>query len=192
MARTRYTLVAILFHWTIAALIVLNLYFGFRLGFVKGLEQFNLFQLYKSVGITILLFSVLRLAWRLLNPPPPEPIGLKGWERISSLAVHWGFYVIMIGMPLTGWIVVSTSSLNIPTLLYHLVPWPHFPGVHALPDGPKTAVNHLSDITHVTLAFATLGLLFLHLGAVAKHHLFDHEPILTRMLPATRRRRPFA
>lgn len=183
MPRSRYSLVAITFHWVIAVLILANLVLGWRMGFLKGLAQFNLFQLHKSVGITILLLSLGRLGWRLLNPPPPEPATLKPWERIASLSVHWGFYAVMIVMPLTGWIVVSTSPLNIPTLLYHLVPWPHFPGVHDLAAPAKAGVNKAADLTHVTLAFGAVGLLALHVGAVIKHHMLDREPILLRMLP---------
>jgi cytochrome b561 len=186
MTRTRYTAVAMLMHWLIAALILTNLVLGWRMGFLKGLAQFNVFQLHKSIGITVLLLSVLRLAWRLANPPPPEPSTLQPWERVAAQAVHWGFYVIMIGMPLSGWIVVSTSPLNIPTLLYHLVPWPHFPGVHTLPEAPKAAVNYAFDLTHVVLAWGAVALLALHLGAVAKHELFDRHPILGRMLPFAR------
>jgi cytochrome b561 len=183
MTRTRYTTVAIVLHWTIAALIVTNLYLGWRMGFLKGLAQFNLFQLHKSVGVTILLLSVLRLVWRLVSPPPELPPSLQPWERAASTAVHWAFYVIMIGMPLSGWIVVSTSPLNIPTLLYHLVPWPHFPGVHDLAAPARKAVNHAFGVTHMTLAFGALVLLALHLGAVAKHEFVDRKRVLPRMLP---------
>src|SRR6202008_3571075 len=151
--RTRYTTVAIVLHWAIAVLIAANLYLGWRMGFLKGLAQFNLFPLNKSLGGPILLLSVLRLVWRLVSPPPELPASLQPWERAASSAVHWAFYVIMIGMPLSGWIVVSTSPLNIPTLLYHLVPWPHFPGVRDLAAPARKAVNHIFDITHVTLAF---------------------------------------
>jgi cytochrome b561 len=186
MPRSRYTLVAILFHWVIAALILANLYFGWRMGFVKGLAQFNIFQLHKSIGITVLLLSLLRLGWRLINPPPPEDASLKPWEKLASTAVHWGFYVIMIGMPLSGWIVVSTSPMNIPTLLYHTIPWPHFPGVHTLPDAAKTSVNHSFDLTHVSLAFGAVGLLVLHVGAVVKHQFLDGHPVIGRMLPTTK------
>ncbi|MGC1301408.1 MAG: cytochrome b [Caulobacteraceae bacterium] len=189
MVRTRYSTIAILFHWIIAALILINLYLGFRMGLVQGLAKFNIFQLHKSIGITVLILSVLRLAWRLVNRPPPEAPGLQPWERVASLAVHWGFYVIMIGMPLTGWIVVSTSPLNIPTLLYHTVPWPHFPGVHTLAAGPKTTVNHAFDITHVVLAWGAVVLLALHVGAVVKHQFLDRHPVLGRMLPLGRRAR---
>lgn len=187
MIRTRYTSVAILLHWIIAVLILFNLYLGFRMGFLKGLAQFNVFQLHKSVGITILAFSLARLAWRLLNPPPPEPASLKPWEKLAAAGVHWGFYVIMIVMPLSGWILVSTSPLNIPTVLYHVIPWPHFPVVHDLAAGPKTSVNHTSSATHLVLAWSALALLALHLGAVVKHQFLDRDPVLGRMLPFTRR-----
>ncbi len=183
LGQARYTAVAIGFHWLTAALILLNLVLGFRMSFLKGLAQFNIFQLHKSVGITILLLSLGRLAWRLLNPPPPEPASLKPWEKSAALAVHWGFYVIMIGMPLTGWVIVSTSPYNLPTLLYHLLPWPHLPVVHDLATPQKAAVNHLSGTAHVFLAWSTLALLALHLGAVIKHQFLDGHPVLGRMAP---------
>lgn len=186
MTRTRYSTVAVLLHWLIAGLIFANLYLGWRMGFLKGLAQFNVFQLHKSIGITVLLLSVLRLAWRLAQPTP-EPPWLRPWEKAAAAAVHWGFYVIMIGLPLTGWIVVSTSPLNIPTLLYHVVPWPHFPGVHDLAAPARKAVNGAFGETHEALAFGTLGLLALHLGAVAKHELIDRQTVLARMLPFLRR-----
>ena len=181
--RSRYTTVAICFHWVIAVLILTNLIVGFRMAFLKGLAEFNIFQLHKSIGITILLLSVARLGWRLANPPPPESTSLKPWETVAAQTVHWGFYVIMIGMPLSGWVVVSTSPYNLPTLLYHLVPWPHLPIVHDLAAAPKASVNHLFDATHVALAWGTLGLLALHVGAVIKHQFLDGHPVLHRMMP---------
>jgi cytochrome b561 len=96
----------------------------------------------------------------------------------------------MIGMPLTGWIVVSTSPLNIPTLLFHTVPWPHFPGVHNLPPTSKAALNWGFGLSHVALAWGAVGLLGLHLGAVAKHHILDRDPVLSRMLPFSRPKTP--
>lgn len=189
MTRARYSAVAVVLHWTIAGLILANLYLGWRMGFLKGLAQFNLFQLHKSIGVTVLLLSLLRLAWRLANPPPPPPPWLSRWERAAAAGVHWAFYGVMIGMPLSGWIVVSTSPLNIPTLLYHIAPWPYFPGVHGLAGPARKAVNHALDVTHVTLAFGALALLALHLGAVAKHQFLDREPVLGRMLPFDRKRK---
>jgi cytochrome b561 len=179
--RSRYSQVAIVLHWIIAALILVNLYLGFRMGFLRGFAQFNVFQLHKSVGITILVFSVARLVWRLLNPPPGSH-HMKPWEKAAA-GVHWGFYVIMIGMPLSGWIVVSTSRLDLPTMLYRLIPWPHFPIVHGLNVGTKAIINNASGATHLILAWSALALLALHIGAVVKHQFLDRNPVLGRMLP---------
>jgi cytochrome b561 len=183
---SRYSQVAIVLHWIIATLILINLYLGLRIGFLRGLAQFNVFQLHKSVGITILVLSVARLVWRVLNPPP-GPHHVKSWEKAAAAGVHWGFYVIMIGMPLSGWIVVSTSRLNLPTVLYRLIPWPHFPVVHDLSAGAKAAINDASGATHLILAWSTLALLALHVGAVVKHQFLDRNPVLGRMLPFSRR-----
>jgi len=156
------------------------------MGTLKGLAQFEMFQLHKSIGISVLVLSILRLIWRCLNPPPQQHVALKGWQRVVALAVHWGFYAIMIGMPISGWIVVSTSPLNIPTVLFHVAPWPHFPGVHGLANPLRESINYAFGSTHMFLAFGTLVLLLLHLGAVIKHHFLDRDPILRRMLPVGR------
>ena len=91
----------------------------------------------------------------------------------------------MIGMPLTGGVVGSTSPYNLPTLLYHLIPWPHLPVVHDLAAPQKAAVNHLSGTAHVILAWSTLALLGLHVGAVIKHQFLDGHSVLGRMTPGS-------
>ena len=112
----RYATVAILLHWIIAALIILQVVLAGRME-GRTPEAFAVVQLHKSIGITVLLLSLARLAWRLLNPPPPEPQTLAAWERALSKVAHWGFYGVMLGMPLTGGLMVSASRLDQPTLL---------------------------------------------------------------------------
>jgi polyisoprenoid-binding protein YceI/cytochrome b561 len=144
---------------------------------------FALTQLHKSVGITILLLSLVRLGWRLANPPPPEPAGLAGWEQGLSKVVHIGLYVIMIGMPITGWIMVSASRIDIPTLLYGAVPWPHLPVAHLAP-AAKAAWRDLGQESHEWLSFGAYALIVLHVAGALKHQLFDRNtPVLARMAP---------
>ena len=91
MARplNRYSTVAIILHWLVAALLLANLWVGWTMDHHDhGLAKFNNFQLHKSFGITILALSVLRLAWRLINPPPPEAPGMAHWEKSASTFVH--------------------------------------------------------------------------------------------------------
>lgn len=182
-AARRYSLVAIGFHWLIAALILLNLYLGWRMNRIAGLDKFALFQWHKSVGITVLALSVLRLLWRLGHPAPPYPASMKRWERASAAAVHWTFYALMVLMPITGWIIVSASPLNIPTLLYKVVPLPHIGPVHDLPIDARKAVEADVGTTHVLLAYLFGALILLHIAAALKHQFVQRDGVIDRMLP---------
>ena len=187
LPRTRYATVAILLHWVIAAGIVFQILLAWRMEDLKTPLGFALVQLHKSVGITILLLSLVRLGWRLANPPPPEPEGLKSWEGRLSKLVHLAFYVIMIGMPLTGWVMVSASRMEIPTLLFGTIPWPHVPGIAHLPESAKSVWRMIGDRGHGLLAFGAYLLLALHVGGALKHQLFDAAtPILDRMAPGAK------
>ncbi|MDP3855790.1 YceI family protein [Phenylobacterium sp.] len=188
MVRSRYSLVAIALHWLIAAAIIFQLILGWRgHGLRTTLEGFGLIQLHKSVGVTILALSLMRLAWRLTHRPPPEPETLAPWERRLAVATHWGFYVIMIGLPLSGWVVVSTSKITIPTLLYGTLPWPHVPGLAELAAPAKMAWNLIAYGVHKSLAWTAWGLLALHVAGALKHQLFSRdEPVLARMAPGAK------
>ncbi len=180
----RYATVAIVLHWLIAAAILFQMQLPWRFHDLKTPEAFALIQLHKSVGITILVLSLARLGWRLANPPPPEPEGLALWEVWLSKIVHWGLYALMIGMPITGWIMVSTSKTGIPTLLYGLIPWPHVPGLAELPAAGKAAWNGVAHESHELLGWGFYVLIGLHVAGALKHQLFSrNEPVLARMAP---------
>lgn len=184
--RTRYSAVAILFHWTIAVLILANLLLGWRMGYLTGMEQFGMFQLHKSIGITVLVLSVARLAWRLLNPPPPSVAPMKPWEHRVASVTHWLFYVMMICMPLTGWAMVSVSPYNIPTLLWKTIPWPHLGFLHAMDMAGKAQVEAVSGNIHLYLALGGAALIALHVAAALKHHFVARDGVLGRMVPGLR------
>lgn len=169
----RYSRTAIALHWAIAGAILFQIAVGRELD-ALGRRGFDLFQLHKSIGITILLLSLIRLAVRLTKPRPPaaEP-GVTG---MLAGAVHAGFYIVMIGAPLTGWLLVSTSRVKVPTLLFGIVPLPHLPAGQGL--------NGLADSGHETLAWLAIGLLLLHLAGAARHHLLLRDGLLWRMSPA--------
>lgn len=181
--RTRYSTVAIIFHWTIAGLIIANLLLGWRMGYLDGEEQFGMFQLHKSVGITVLVLSVARLAWRLLNPPPPSAAPMKPWERRAASAAHWFFYAMMIAMPLTGWAMVSVSPYDIPTLLWKVIPWPHIGFLHSLDTAGKAQVAAISGNIHLYLALGGAALIVLHVAAALKHQFVARDGVLGRMVP---------
>ncbi len=182
--RSRYAAGAILLHWIIALAIVAQVSLAWRFGDDHSPTGFALTQLHKSIGITVLLLSLLRLGWRLVNPPPPEPAGLATWEKAASQVVHWAFYAIMIGMPLTGWIMVSASRTQIPTLLYGIIPWPNIPGIGGLATPAKHMWNTIGHTGHSALAWGFYGLFVLHVAGALKHQVLDRDtPILSRMAP---------
>lgn len=182
----RYSTVAIILHWLIAALIVFQVILAWRMD-GRTPQGFALFQLHKSVGITILALSLARLAWRLTHRPPALPATMPSWEKLLAHITHVGLYVIMIGLPITGWIIVSTSRIQVPTLLYGVVPWPHVPGLAHLAEPAKSAWNGVSELGHEALAWGAYVLVALHVAGALKHQLFSRdEPVLAHMAPGAR------
>lgn len=183
----RYAPVAILLHWLIAALIVLQVILAGRMEGRLTPESFAVTQLHKSIGISILLLSLARLGWRLLNPPPPMPTSLALWELRLAKLTHLGFYFVMIAMPLTGWIMVSTSRFAIPTLLFGTVPWPDLPILGGLTPELKHLWNEAGKLGHGAIIKIAYLLIALHVAGALKHQLFDaNEPVLARMAPGAR------
>lgn len=183
MAATSYNSVAKLLHWSIALAIVGMLALGWVMGDLpNGAQKFALFQLHKSIGITILLLSLFRLVWRLLHKAPALPEPMPAWEKTAAKATHVLFYVLMLGMPLSGWVIVSASALNIPTMLYGLVPWPHLPIIPTLPN--KRDIGHLAGGAHGFMAYGMAALIALHVGAALKHHFISRDDVVLRMVPS--------
>jgi len=108
--RDRYTRVAIVLHWAIAAFIVLNLCIGFLMESLPPPVRIVALTLHVSSGLTVLALTVARVVWRLLNDPPPYPAGMKPWERHAAHFAHFLLYAAMVLMPLTGWAVLSAHS----------------------------------------------------------------------------------
>jgi cytochrome b561 len=182
--RDRYSHVAIALHWTIAALLLSNIGVAWYFNSLHGMARLSPIALHQSLGLTVLVLSVARLVWRLVNPPPTLPDHLKGWERWLSTLVHWGFYVIMIGLPLTGWAMRSASPLHhiLPIKLF-FIPWPAIgPLANMAPDQAKSA-EHLFEAAHGLLGKLAYGLIALHVAAALKHQFISRDDVVARMIP---------
>ena len=180
---SRYDDVAVGFHWLIALLILGLLAIG---KYMTSLEsddplRYALTQWHKTFGITVLLLSVLRLLWRFAHRPPPEPATVPDWQRKAAHAAHLGLYALMFVVPLTGWIMVSASPLDVDTLLFGVIPWPHLPPFPTLPD--KEAVAEAFEGYHELAGNLLILILIAHVGAALKHHFVDRDTVLVRMLP---------
>jgi cytochrome b561 len=179
----RYDSVAIALHWLTALAVVGMLAMGLIMtDLPRGSSlQFALFQLHKSVGVTILGLTVLRLGWRLAHRPPALPDEMPAWEKRAAHAGHLGLYALLLGMPLSGWAMVSASPRNIPTILYGVIPWPHLPVLSTLAN-KKPVADALEDL-HSAAAWILIALLVVHVGAALRHHFLLNDDVLRRMLP---------
>ena len=182
----RYTSIAIILHWIIAALLIGMVFFGWYMedlshGFQAGeVPLENVLQAYnwhKTIGLLILLLSLARLVWRLTHKTPGMPDGMKPWEKMAAHAVHWAFYVIMIGLPIMGWISASAAEFdsflfNNPDMTMPRLPVPQSEGLH-----------EVSGSIHGAGGWPILILWVLHAGAALKHQFLDKDGLLGRMIP---------
>lgn len=177
----RYSRVAILLHWIIAVLILINLYLGiFHEDMSKPVRASMIFY-HKSIGLTVLALTVLRLAWRLGHKPPPYDAAMRRWEVALARAAHWLFYIMLFALPLTGWLLVSTDG--------HATSWFGLFNIPALPVSHADDVHDLWDTVHVFLGWTMLVLVCLHILGALKHHLQGHRQIFGRMAPWAYRER---
>jgi cytochrome b561 len=176
----RYTVVAIALHWLIAAGIIGMIALGWIMDDVPDQQAYGLIQIHKSFGITILLLSVARVVWRLMNPPPPEP-PMPGWQRGLALFVHVGLYVLIIAMPLTGWIMASASS-DAPTRWFGLFD-ARMPVIPGLPSETRKGLEDGFEFAHSNLQWVIIAMLVLHVAGALKHQFVDKDHLLARMAP---------
>jgi cytochrome b561/polyisoprenoid-binding protein YceI len=168
----RYSLTAIILHWAIAALIAFQISVGWALEGL-GARGFSLYQLHKSVGIMILALTLVRIAVRYWKPRPAKLEG--GWQGALASGVHLGLYAFMIAGPLTGWALVSTAKVKVPTLIFGAIPLPHLP----LP----ASVHGLAESSHGLIAWIGIALVALHVAGALRHHFLMRDGLIWRMVP---------
>jgi cytochrome b561 len=181
-APARYTNTAIAFHWLIAILILCSAIFGIVLGEMH-LSPLKLkwIAYHKWNGILIFTLVWLRLIWRMFNPAPPLPATMPGWQKLAAHASHFLLYVLMIAVPLVGWL--QSSAAGIQVVWFGVLSLP-MPLAH-----DKELADQLMD-AHAFLAYTLLAIVGLHAAAAIKHHMFDRDNVLTRMLPILKQSQP--
>lgn len=171
----RWGTVARLLHWTIAVLIIGLVVVGLSMQELpNSLFKLKVYAWHKSLGLTVLALVLVRLGWRLFDRRPPYPADMPRWQQRLSSAAHGLMYVLMFGMPLSGWLYNSAS--NFPLRWFDLFRVPSL----AAPDPELKA---LALALH-QWGFYLLGLLFtVHVAAALHHHFVRRDATLARMLP---------
>lgn len=176
-ATDRYTGTAIVLHWLSALLIVA----GFTLGISMvdlpiSRQKLEWFAWHKWIGITVFLLTCARVGWRALHAAP-APVPMPAWQQRSATISHRLLYVLLLIIPVSGWLYSSSTGVQVVYL--NLIPLPDL-----VPKDKELAA--VLKAVHVTLNFSMLALVCLHTAAALKHHFVDHDTVLVRMLPRPR------
>lgn len=185
-ATARYTSVAIVLHWTIAIAIIFQLGSGqWMTHWAPENSQltFDTYQVHKTVGLIILALSLARLYWRLSHKPPAPQPNWGVWEHRAAHAAHIAFYALMIGAPLSGWLMVSVSPTAIPTFfaMVESLPFAHLPGFAGWSAEAKALAEDWLILIHEVFAKSIVVILLLHVAGALKHHVFEGDGTLRRM-----------
>jgi len=175
----RYSNTAVTIHWITVILVLAQAYFGFTFALSEpGPARDGIFIWHKTTGVVILLLTLARLAYRLKNPPPPFPPELPAWERFAAVWNHRLFYLLLIAMPIVGFIAVSGYANGPTTPLLGGIEVPVIPGI-------SKETGDLAGEVHELAAYLLVLLILLHIGAALKHQFVDHWRGAARMPPFT-------
>jgi cytochrome b561 len=175
MNTRRYTATAVGLHWLMALLIVALLGVGFYMHDLPlSPWKLQIYSWHKWAGVTAFLLVLVRLAWRLGHRPPALPATMPPVMQLAAHAGHGLLYLLMIAIPLSGWLM--SSAKGFPTVWF---------GVMPIPDllGKNKELGDLLQEIHESLNLALIAVVVAHAGAALKHHFIDRDDILTRMLP---------
>ena len=179
-ASLRYTKVAVTLHWLIALIIIGNLVGGLTIdSFLESADPTmvsfgrTIMGFHKALGLSVIALTLVRIGWRLANPPPPLPAHMTPLERRLSGLTHFAFYVLLLVLPLTGWVMVSTGKVPMPVSMF---------GLFAIPALPLPGALHdVAHEGHELLGWVMVATLALHVLAAFKHQWLDRDNLLARM-----------
>lgn len=179
----RYSPVGQAFHWTMAALVIFQLWWGWRMGRAPvGGDKLEAYQIHSQVGAVLLVLIFLRGAWRLMVPGPINDADKPGWQSTAAHLTHYAFYAILIILPFTGWIMWSAVAADQPILLGGRASWPLLP-LGELPSAVRWQIMDVGRQVHFWLALLLIGLIGAHVGAALKHHIWDRDDATAGMVP---------
>lgn len=181
MPDTRYTRTAIALHWLMALLLIGLFSVGLYMSDLPlSPQKLKIYSWHKWAGVTAFLLALVRIAWLLGHRPPAMPAGMPDWQKLVAKGIHHLFYLLMIAIPLSGWLMSSAKGFQ--TVYFGVLPLPD------LLDKNKE-LGEVLELVHTSLNFTLAGLVVMHIGAALKHHLLDRDEVLARMLPLVARRR---
>ncbi|MFM8466780.1 MAG: cytochrome b [Oxalobacteraceae bacterium] len=174
-ASTHYTRTAKSLHWLMALIIFGLLALGFYMSDLPlSPQKLKLYSWHKWAGVTVFFLTFVRLAWRANHQPPSMPWHMSRLQQVAAHSGHVGLYLLMLAIPLSGWLMSSAKGYQ--TVWFGVLP---------LPDllSKNKQLGELLLELHQGLNLVLIVLLLAHIAAALKHHFFDKDDVLIRMLP---------
>jgi cytochrome b561 len=172
-AQLQYGTTAKIFHWLIVLLLLIQFPIGWLMPDIHGGKPGDAMTFHVSFGLTILAVIALRLVWRLIQPVAPES-SLPPWQRLSSEAVHWLLYALVLATTISGWLFASFRGWSLS--FFYIAPLPMLASQNA------SAVKTI-DGWHQAAEWALLVVIALHVAAAFVHIFIYRDRIIQRMLP---------
>lgn len=181
----RYTRTAIVLHWAIALLMALNIALILLVNYYPDEWVRPAIDTHKSTGVTVLGLVILRLLWRATHRPPAMPGSYGRFERFGAHAAHGVLYLLMILLPLSGWMHDSAwkDAATHPMQLFGLFEWPRIGWISGIEPVLKETWHTVLGGVHTWAGYVFYVLFALHVLGALKHQFFDGEAELQRMLP---------
>jgi cytochrome b561 len=171
-----YTGTAKALHWIILALLIVQFILAWTMPDIRrDTKPDTLINLHLSFGMLILAVVIVRLGWRMTHLQPPPEAGTPAWQVQSSSIVHWLLYVLLVVVPILGW--VNASWRGFPVVLFGLFELPKLLATRAL------GWAWTGDVHGLLANYAVLALVGLHTAAALYHHFVRRDGVLQRMLP---------
>jgi len=172
--RLQYGTTAKLFHWLIVVLLIVQYLIGWLMPDIhRGDTPGAPMTFHVSVGIGILVLIVLRLVWRLTHPVAPES-SLPPWQRLTSQAVHWMLYALVLVTTVTGWLFASFRGWSLS--FFYRAPLPMLAS-------DNKAAGKFIDGWHQAAEWTLLSFIGIHVAAALVHLFVYRDRIMQRMLP---------
>ena len=178
----RYTKPAMVFHWTIAVLIVVNVVMIWTITSFPDSWDRPIVNLHKSIGLTVLGLALMRVLWRVTHAPPRD-LPAAPWQHALAHLTHFALYVVIIGLPLTGYMHDSAfkAAAEHPLTWFGLFEVPRIGWIASLGQPDKEGLHKLFFQWHSLFATALYGLFALHVVGALKHQWLDRQRELQRM-----------
>ena len=172
--RLQYGTTAKVFHWLIVALLFVQYLIGWLMPDIhRGMKPGAAMAFHVSLGLLVLILIVVRFAWRLIHPVAPES-SLAPWQRLSSEALHWLLYALVLATTVTGWLFASFRGWSMS--LFYLVPIPMLAAENA-------AAGKAIDGLHQAMGWGLLAMIGFHVAAAMVHIFIYRNRVMQRMLP---------